>query len=483
MLSAITRLRNGYEQILPNLDNLYRARGNRDGDDWATSFYQSWLTDPTNHVYIALNRDRKVCLTFLYSVVDELEKADDKPLFEQDLVEEFEVWRIKNILHVCMIMDRAQALYKMQLHGSPHVGMHWYSKRHLDSDTFYARLYPEERRELIAMLSTTNYPGSGTMNRRLFTLIYCAPALGLLNDEKLVRWSRPVIATFANPPPARSVATSATNSVIPTAPVVSVLPHPQAAPTANPSLGGARSHIAPPANVPGHGSHSAQLWHHHPSISEEIRQSILQMVEEYDGTEFQTSLTRLYNDQRLSGLHLEAWARALYEALCHDPFDQRASSLNQDRKKCLSLLYKLVDLWESAGFSKEFEKAIDSLFKTRRILRILGVCLIMDRCQSLYKMELLGSAVVGMHWYSKLHFNDAANKAHLTHQEMLMWNHILANYSGSATMNKRLYRLIYSEELKLQENELMAKWSKPCVAPGLASTVPDIYIPVAFHNL
>jgi len=415
------------------LNNLYEALGNKDPDEWAKELYLRLRHDPANTVSSSLNQDRKTCLKLIYDLVNAMEESPDPQVFAAEVLHEFQVWRIKKILKVCLVMDKYQSLIKLQIPTSPYAGMHWYSSLHLDPYTPYAQMYPEEQQSFKFMLNSTHYQGSGTMNKRLLKLIYCNASFGLLNDPYLSTWCRPASASFA---------------LLPTS-----------VPTADDVVSAPQTDSSLSCEFVGGMVHSPAL------ITDKIRRIIQGFVDSFDQDEFQICLARLYHDLRSQ--EPEVWARKLYLKLRDDPFDPRASTLNQDRKTCLSLLYRLVNEWEAGGFSKEFECGIRQIFKVRRILRILGVCLIMDRCQSLYKMQILGNGSVGMHWFCELHFNEAtaADSAHhLTTDELLMWKTLLSNYSGKGTMNKRLYRLLYSKELGLQENELLSRWSKPCPA-------------------
>lgn len=189
-------------------------------------------------------------------------------------------------------------------------------------------------------------------------------------------------------------------------------------------------------------------------------------VKAYDDDDYQVGLYRLYNDRDRSYKNgeckdTEDWARQLYATFREDPLNERCIMLNQDRKKALALLYSLVDEGKKHGFSdEEYEKAILKVFKKRRLMRILGICLVMDKCQALYKMELPGTGTVGMHWFCNLHVDPASSI--LSNEELQAWTSILSTYTGTGTMNKRLYFLLNSKVLNLQEeHELMAKWFKP----------------------
>lgn len=181
-------------------------------------------------------------------------------------------------------------------------------------------------------------------------------------------------------------------------------------------------------------------------------------VDAYDHPEFQAGLIRLYEDR--GHMDTEEWARLLYTTFRDEPSNPRCIALNQDRKRSLELLYALVDEQKKHHFSvEEYEKAIMKIFKVRRLQRILGICLPMDKSQALYKMELNGTGTVGMHWFSNPHLDPTTTV--LPPKELQMWKNLLVNYSGTGTMNKRLYYLLSSEVLDLQKDPLLAKWFKP----------------------
>ncbi|KAL7561088.1 hypothetical protein ACA910_020402 [Epithemia clementina (nom. ined.)] len=134
----------------------------------------------------------------------------------------------------------------------------------------------------------------------------------------------------------------------------------------------------------------------------------------------------------------------------------------------------MVNKWKEYGLCKDFELAIAKVFKPRCIARILGVCLVMDRAQSLYKMILpakmiKGESIIGMHWFCELHFEDNSTFSSEKHHE---WMARLSKYSGTATMNKRLYRLLHSEALGLCYDKAFAHWSKPHAAEFVYLKLP-----------
>ena len=100
-------------------------------------------------VAVALNRHRKIALTFAYRLYN-LVIDKDAPTVEAAIAAVGEE-RLQNILAICVPMDRANSLYNMQPIGAAHPGMHWYADEHAT-----------------ALGSTLdNYTGFATINKRL----------------------------------------------------------------------------------------------------------------------------------------------------------------------------------------------------------------------------------------------------------------------------------------------------------------------------
>lgn len=195
------------------------------------------------------------------------------------------------------------------------------------------------------------------------------------------------------------------------------------------------------------------------SFSKEV---VRRYVDLYDRADFQNGLARLYADR--ASMDSEEWAKQLYIAFRNEPLNPRYMLLNEDRKRSLALLYALVDEQKRHDFpSGDFENAILKVFKVRRLKRILGICVIMDKCQSLYKMELEG--MVGMHWFCDLHVDPVYSL--LSREDSNYWNDVLFDYPGKGTMNKRLYFLLNSTILNLKDDPMLFKWSLPEVAKPL----------------
>jgi hypothetical protein len=152
----------------------------------------------------------------------------------------------------------------------------------------------------------------------------------------------------------------------------------------------------------------------------------------YDSALYQASLDRIGVAQSEGGADAEEWAKEWARKLLVVVDDDNAKGLNQDRKICLALLYRMCDCWQPKNKSNATVSRDDIVdtFKDRRVLRILTLCVIMDRAQALYKMKIAGHPV-GMHWYAQKHVDESDE-----------WKEIDANYDGSPTINKRLFWLV-----------------------------------------
>ena len=439
----------GFEEpaIQDPLRRLYEDLGNQDKVEWSRTLYLTLRNDPNDSRVMALNVDRKTCLTFLYHMVDAWESSADPRDFQQGIQDKFGIDRVKKILKVCMVMDRAQSLYRMQIPTSSLYGMHWYSKLHLEESSEFALTFPDNYKQLKEALR--GYKGFATMNRRLYKLMYTKD-FALMQDAELALWSKPALAKFVPLTENLTTTTIKPSESNSTAEERSVEAK-RASPT--------RDVLDPP-------SKSLKL------DQEPFVEIVTVFVKRYNEPDYQECLARLYHDR--SSRDPEEWAMKLYLDFRDDPSNERAITLNQDRKKCLNLVYDLVNEWEKTEFSTEFEYAIKNVFKPRRLVRIFGVCLVMDRAQSLYKMILperndKEELIIGMHWFSILHFeNDSFSSA----EEREDWIKRLEYYGGTATMNKRLYRLLYSKVLNLQDDPVFAKWAQPQLATFEYRPVP-----------
>ena len=227
-------------------------------------------------------------------------------------------------------------------------------------------------------------------------------------------------------------------------------------------------------------------WNH--SVSQ-----IQRYVARFEDSVFQKALQRLQVDKARHSSDSEVWAQAVALAWgnAQDPHHGRAVLLEQDRHVCMSLLYDMVDDWATVGFSPHFARAMRTVFSLRRIVEILAVGLVLTRAQTLYQVILPGSAtrdgrpLVGTHWFCELHNSTmmgpqtTAEKSPSTSPPVssITCGATIPNPSRSCmkvpgTMDRRLYRLLYSPELGLQRIPAIAQWSQPQAAPLVVHGYP-----------
>ncbi len=114
--------------------------------------------------------------------------------------------------------------------------------------------------------------------------------------------------------------------------------------------------------------------------------------------------------------------------------DESALQLENDRKTCLSLLYRMHDL--SDAKDDKFVSEIEDKFGAERISNIIALFVPLDQANARYVMTLPGSIEPGMYWFAKKHAEDDSEIATK-----------LEGYTGFATINKRL--LWYTSTFKL----------------------------------
>ncbi|KAL7566882.1 hypothetical protein ACA910_021371 [Epithemia clementina (nom. ined.)] len=194
-------------------------------------------------------------------------------------------------------------------------------------------------------------------------------------------------------------------------------------------------------------------------------------VNTFHSNNYQDPLQRLTNAWKSSQQNVELWAKKLYLTLRDDPLDENARQLNMDRKHCLNLLYHLVDDWKHFPSKDEFEQEMFNTFEPWRMRAILYICLPMDRAQSLYKMRIFASPLIGMHWFSKTHLKEGtvyALEFPQEHEELCAAVDP-EEYQGSATMNHRIYKLLHTPRFGLlaaggDGAAELAHWSRPAWA-------------------
>lgn len=183
--------------------------------------------------------------------------------------------------------------------------------------------------------------------------------------------------------------------------------------------------------------------------------------------DYYSDLERLYG--ALGRKDIDKWARKVYEDKRKDK--EYAIELNRLRRRCLKLLYKLVDKWEEYDYSPAFEEAMLNAFPRSKIVEILRICLPMDRAHALYALYNADTDKYGYHWYSKLHFEDGSKflqKYGSDKEVRRVQKAILENEKQQPKqkppMNKKLYRLLLSEKLGLQDIPEFRRWLQPELA-------------------
>jgi len=112
-------------------------------EDWAKNWALArGSMDHSSDAYqkaFQLDSDRRACLEFLKVMCREHfdnqgNETPDAKISKSDIVRMHHP--IKRILASCLVMTRAQVLYKMKRFGPYPVGMHWYSAEHEQSSEF-----------------------------------------------------------------------------------------------------------------------------------------------------------------------------------------------------------------------------------------------------------------------------------------------------------------------------------------------------------
>ncbi|KAL7563997.1 hypothetical protein ACA910_007115 [Epithemia clementina (nom. ined.)] len=187
------------------LYNLYATlrESKKNHEEWALDIYSNLRVDADDKRAKKINEYRGHLLNnWLYKLVDKWG--------EFGFCDEF-AWAIKsvlknrlaNILRVCLVLDRANALCVMEsIWGQTPPGMDWFCALHLEPcapsnihwtdnvmvmtewkrvDQWWKQTYPMDFRPL--------------MNKRLFRLIY-NQHLGLYNDANIFRWAQPAVSPY-----------------------------------------------------------------------------------------------------------------------------------------------------------------------------------------------------------------------------------------------------------------------------------------------
>lgn len=168
----------------------------------------------------------------------------------------------------------------------------------------------------------------------------------------------------------------------------------------------------------------------------------------FDSAEFQAFLSRITKAQTSSELDLDKWAEAWAKLM--RTMDINAFILNYDRHVCLELIFTLCKRWKEEKVVSEED--IVQRFGKKRMEAILVPCVVMDRAQSLFMMQIT-PGVYGIHWHRK--------------GDKLGVELAKSNYNnGRAPQNKRYKWLMEEcEGLGLQQNPQLVRWLEPEMVP------------------
>jgi hypothetical protein len=159
-----------FDRLMRLADQGYNNDVGSEGDwakDWATNL-------ATEAEAQNLDASRKKCLALLFCMYDTWHLD---PLAPRRLREAFRSQWVSNILEVCLPMDRANALYNMQIIRGPNQprGIHWISEEQASKNDFKTVL--------------EGYHGFHSMSRRYEWII---DAFNLGNTGNIKRWTTPV---------------------------------------------------------------------------------------------------------------------------------------------------------------------------------------------------------------------------------------------------------------------------------------------------
>jgi len=161
-----------------SLKRLQKSQGSQAPEEWAKEWAIRLRTEGSEADEV-LNTDRKVCLSLLYKLCDKWKDDINASVTDDSLIRVFKARRIHTILSYCLVLDRAQALYKMKYPGSVSFGMHWVAKQHT-----------EQMPEMWETKLEKAGGGRPTMNKRFLWLLEFSE-LGLQGIDPIFRWLQP----------------------------------------------------------------------------------------------------------------------------------------------------------------------------------------------------------------------------------------------------------------------------------------------------
>ena len=200
------------------LHRLTVAQGSEDMETWARNLYTA-IALGTDDNAVSLNNDRKTILELAYDLVGLWNRVRDQfgeeaaNNFENEIVDKFKIRNIERILSFGLPMDRANALYGMKIPTTNLYGMHWYCDYHFNNSLPYCNydysqdLTNEEEKVWQTLLHTypgdplygNVYPGTGTMNKKLYQLLFCKKfGFQRRHPRTFGLWSKPQEAEFVD---------------------------------------------------------------------------------------------------------------------------------------------------------------------------------------------------------------------------------------------------------------------------------------------
>ena len=413
----------------PSFQSCLRRLDEEMGNDPATSskrLYQRMHKEPSNEQVTSIHRDHLTCLNLLYELVNEWDGSPNPQVFEHDIASTFGLDRLQRSVRVCVVMERAHILFYRK--------RPWFSELHLHQESHLAKTNPGFYEWITASLQDdAEYP---TMDRRLYKLIN-TPQFQLMQDTQIATWELPALVSVEE---GHVICESLSTRDDTTR----------------------NSMDQKPAAI--------TLTLARPLSGEQNKNDVIvsHFVDAYKDDSLQIPLERLYHD--LGSQDAEEWARELYITLRNDQWNARAFILHQDHQLCLSLLFEIVGAWERNGRSQEFAASIKRVFRMTRILRILKVCLVMERAQSLHGIistDPQGQVKIGLDWVCELHYLDGTFYSEQDRRELMGR---LERGTVKQTMDKRLYLLLFHEAFNIQQHDMdIARWSRPHAVSPVAS--------------